>query len=145
MLGAAAAPAGGNQGLLPHSHDRLHGIHVCHCLIIDTALFAAGGEDSKKHSAVLAASSDEILSLVLAWQSQLDAAGVACAMVRSARVHVQFRSHAHMATALKTSPLLVQCGVVAVGWGAKECGPARHDRPEKLELTCAPNDRLPHS
>jgi len=137
--------AAGNQGPQPGGTDRLHGIHICHCLIIDTALFAAGGEDSKKHSAVLAASSDEILSLVLAWQSQLSEAGVACAMVRSARVHVQFRTHGDMAAALKISPLLVQCGVVAVGWGAKECGPARHDRPEKLELTCAPNDRLQHS
>ena len=137
-------PAAGNEGLQPAaSTDRLHGIHVCHCLVVDTALFALGGGDSKKHSAVLAASSDEVLSLVLAWQPQL--IGVACAMVRSARVHVQFRTHADMAAALKISPLLVQCGVVAVGWGAKECGPARHDRPEKLELTCAPNDGLPHS
>ena len=142
MLGG---PAAVNQGLHSGSNDRLHGIHVCHCLVINTALIVAGGEDSKKHSAVLAASADEILSLVLAWQSQLNKAAVACAMVRSSRVHVQFRTHADMAAALKISPLLVQCGVVAVGWGPRECGPARHDRPEKLELTCAPNDRLPHS
>jgi hypothetical protein len=138
-------PAAGNEGLRLASTDRLHGIHVCHCLVFDTSLFE--GEDSRKHSGVLAANSDEVLPLVLAWQPRLKEAnaGVACAMVRSARVHMQFRTHAHMAAALKISPLLVQCGVVAVGWGAKECGPARHDRPEKLELTCAPNDGLVHA
>ena len=145
VLGGPAVAAA-SQGLRRAGGlDRLHGIHICHCLVFDTALFAMGGDDSKKHSAVLAASADEVRSLVLAWQEQLVSASVACVMVRSARVHVQFRTHADMAVALKTSPLLVQCGVVALGWGAKECGPARHDRPEKLELTCTPNDRSPHS
>jgi hypothetical protein len=100
-------PAAGNEGLQSASTDRLHGIHICHCLVVDTALFALGSEASKKHSAVLAASSDEVLALVSAWQPQL--IGVACAMVRSARVHVQFRTHTDMAASLKISPLLVQC------------------------------------
>jgi hypothetical protein len=81
-------PAAGNEGLRLASTDRLHGIHVCHCLVFDTSLFE--GEDSRKHSGVLAANSDEVLPLVLAWQPRLKEAnaGVACAMVRSARVQI---------------------------------------------------------
>lgn len=137
--------ATGGDGLRSPPCHRLHGVNTCHCLTFDIAQFAVGGEDNKKHGAVLASSVEEVLPLVLAWQPQLVGAGVACSFVKAARVHVQFRSHAHMAAALKATRLLMQCGATSSVWDVEACGPRRHDRPEKLELSCSPSDGMPHA
>ena len=154
----AAAPAG---AALPSPSSALAlwaaSQEQAHCLVIDAARFPEGGDDMQQLQAVLATDvSSEVLPLLLRWLPALDACDVACAYVEvrgaTRLLHINLRTRDGLAAALRAVPSLVRCGTLPVqssshAWSGprcKACGPARHQLPEMLQLTCTPASPKAH-
>ena len=114
-----------------------------HCLVLDADRLTAGSDEEVQMKAILAASSEDVLELVLRWMPSLRGCGAVCAWVEAPlrRLHVNLPTHAALADALVAAPLLVRCGSLpAAAWrgAGRVCGLQRHALPEMLQLTCVP-------
>ena len=119
--------------------------HVCHCLVVDEARLPAGQADSLRQALVLnndrAALRSFLLDRFKDTLPQLDSM-LSIAYVTSSpspRLHLNFRSLPVLAAALKECGWLIRCGsTVGPAWSNRPCGPAKHELPELIELSCVP-------
>ena len=107
-------------------------------------------------SVFAADASSEVVPQLLRWLPALEACDVACSYVEtrgaSRLLHINLRTRDGLAAALHAVPSLVRCGTLPVqsgsqawaGAGCKACGPARHQLPKMLQLTCTPSSPKAH-
>ena len=128
-----------------------HRAHSTHCLIADINRIQSDF-DRKKFLAVLSDSlnPEQRIFSVSQWLNVPSLAGLVwvCPEPRVSRLHLHFKEHSHIVTALKEIPFLVRCGALAGNaWstGSYVCsGVERHKIPEALLLSCTPSVPIPN-
>jgi len=107
-------------------------------------------------SVFAADASTDVVPQLLRWLPALEACDVACAYVEtrgaSRLLHINLHTRDGLAAALRTVSSLVRCGTLPVQSGSqawagarcKACGPALHQLPEMLQLTCTPSSPKAH-
>ena len=121
-----------------------------HCLIVDIARIPPS-DAARQH--VLAAldesmSTEGRMKAVVTGLPALEGLGLewVCPEVALSRLHLHFKTHADVVSALKSSPFLVRCGALTgQAWsGCRTCSSVeRHRHPEALLLSCLPTVPVP--
>ncbi|MCW2763338.1 MAG: Cysteine repeat modular protein [Marmoricola sp.] len=112
-----------------------------HCLVVDRDRVQRSSDDVAQLDAILQASPDDVLPLLLRWQPSLQALGVANAFAQNGVLHIDVRTQENIDAAQQSVASLVRCGAlqrqVSPWHGCSTCGPQRHQLPELVQLRSA--------